>query len=118
VRIKTEMMNADEETAITFKDEIPVLKYIRFLPAGQTSAGFRKQPLVQFYAERMVDRGREIHTNMRTVGLDDVVEIKGLKDAQIREIVQEIRHNRQPEPPRSGVKVVAKTRRRNLKRKK
>jgi hypothetical protein len=50
---------------------------------------------------------------MRTVGLEDVVGIKGLNDDQIKTIVQEVRHNRLPEQPRSGVKVVAKTRRRS-----
>jgi hypothetical protein len=110
-------MNADDETSITFTDEVFCAKYIRFLPAGQTSSGFRKQPLVQFYSDRMVDRGREIHTNMRTVGLEDVVGIKGLNDDQIKKIVHEVRLNRLPEQPRSGVKVVAKTRRRSRLRK-
>lgn len=110
-------MNIDEETSITFNNEVFCAKYIRFLPAGQTSSGFRKQPLVQFYSDRMVDRGREIHTNMRTVGLEDVVGIKGLTDAQIKAIVQDVRNNRLPEQPRSGVKVVSKTRRRSQIRK-
>jgi hypothetical protein len=50
---------------------------------------------------------------MRTVGLEDVVGIKGLNDDQIKTIVQEVRHNRLPEQTRSGVKIVAKTRRRS-----
>lgn len=57
-----------KQVDISIEDEIKCVRYRRFLPGGQTTSGFRRQPMIQFSDENGAQR---------TVGVEEVVRIKG-----------------------------------------
>jgi hypothetical protein len=102
-------MNNDGETSISYEDDVYVAKYRQFLPAGQTGQGFRKDPLVQFYGERLQGKPgqKDLFTTLRTIRTDQVTRIKGLSPYQLQSIAAQARAEAaavDPPPARKRVK--------------
>lgn len=98
-------MNNDGQTGIDYRDEWKVEKFKAFHPAGPTaSGGFRQDPLITFYSERMVyPNGHELYATQRCVSVMDVVEIKGLSEAKRKLILAQTRaarHESEPDRPK------------------